>query len=91
MHHFPQELLGNREARGIAYYGVDVAVGAFGCRFFVGDVVRDFGWRKYLTAAKAAANLRLLQLSLVADAAIVSLAKHILLLILPHSLKCVVS
>lgn len=55
MHHFPQELLGDREARGIAYYGVDVAVGAFGCRFFVGDVVRDFGWREYLAAAKAAA------------------------------------
>ena len=91
MHHFPQELLSNREARGIAYYGVDVAVGAFGCRFFVGDVVRDFGWRKYLTAAKAAANLRLLQLLLVADAAIVSLAKHILLLVFSHSLKCVVS
>ena len=91
MHHFPQELLGDRESRGVANYGVDVAVGTFGCRFFVGDVVRDFGWRKYLTAAKAAANLRLLQLLLVADAAIVSLAKHILLLILSHSLKCVVS
>ena len=35
MHHFPQELLGDREARGIANYGVDVAVGTFGCRFFV--------------------------------------------------------
>lgn len=91
MHHFPQELLGNREARGIAYYSVDVAVGAFGCRFFVGDVIRYFGWRENLATAEAAANLRLLQLSLVADAAIVSLAKHILLLILPHSLKCVVS
>lgn len=55
MHHFPQELLGNREARGIAYYSVDVAVGAFGCRFFVGDVVRDFGRREYLAAAEAAA------------------------------------
>ena len=55
MHHFPQELLGDREAGGIAYYGVDVAVGAFGCRFFVGDVVCYFGWREYLAAAKAAA------------------------------------
>lgn len=91
MHHFPQELLGDREARGIAYYGVDVAIGAFGCRFFVGDVVRDFGWRENLATAKAAAKLRLLQLLLVADAAIVSLAKHILLFILSHSLKCVVS
>lgn len=55
MHHFPQELLGDREARGIANYGVDVAVGAFGCRFFVGDVVRDFGRRENLAAAEAAA------------------------------------
>lgn len=55
MHHFPQELLGNRESGGVANYGVDVAVGTFGCRFFVGDVVRDFGWREYLAAAKAAA------------------------------------
>lgn len=55
MHHFPQELLGNREARGIAYYGVDVAVGTFGCRFFVGYVVGDFGWRENLAAAEAAA------------------------------------
>lgn len=55
MHHFPQELLGNRESGGIANYGVDVAVGAFGCRFFVGDVVRDFGRREYLAAAEAAA------------------------------------
>lgn len=54
-HHFPQELLGDRESGGVAYYGVDVAVGAFGCRFFVGDVVRDFGRREYLAAAKAAA------------------------------------
>ena len=82
MHHFPQELLGDRESGGVAYYGVDVAVGAFGCRFFVGDVVRDFGWRKYLAAAKAAANLRLLQLLLVADAAIVSLAKYSVSLLL---------
>ena len=55
MHHFPQELLGDREARGIANYSVDVAVGTFGCRFFVGDVVRDFGWRENLAAAEAAA------------------------------------
>ena len=55
MHHFPQELLGDRESGGVAYYGVDVAVGAFGCRFFVGDVVRDFGWREYLATAEAAA------------------------------------
>lgn len=75
IHHFPQELLGNREAGGVAYYGVDVAVGAFGCRFFVGDVVRDFGRREDLAAAKTATKLRLLQLLLVAEAAIVSLAK----------------
>ena len=55
MHHSPQELLGNREARGIANYSVDVAVGTFGCRFFVGDVVRDFGWWENLATAKAAA------------------------------------
>lgn len=55
MHHFPQELLGDRESGGVANYSVDVAVGAFGCRFLVGDVVRDFGWRKYLAAAEAAA------------------------------------
>ena len=55
MHHFPQELLGDRESGGVANYSVDVAVGAFGCRFFVGDVVRDFGWRKYLAATEAAA------------------------------------
>ena len=29
LHHSPQELLGNREARGVAYNGIDVAVGAF--------------------------------------------------------------
>ena len=57
MHHFPQELLGDREARGVAYYGVDVAVGAFGCRFFVGYVVCYFGRREYLAAAEAAAKL----------------------------------
>lgn len=55
MHHFPQKLLGDRESGGVAYYGVDVAVGAFGCRFFVGDVVGDFGRREYLAAAEAAA------------------------------------
>lgn len=76
MHHFPQELLGDRESGGIAYYSVDVAVGAFGCRFFVGDVVRDFGRREDLAAAKATAKLRLLQLLLIADAAIVGLAKN---------------
>lgn len=91
LHHSPQKILGNRESGGIANYGVDVAVGAFGCRFFVGDVVRDFGWRENLAAAKATAKLRLLQLLLVADAAIVGLAKHILFLLLSHSLKCVVS
>lgn len=91
MHHFPQKLFGDRESGGVAYYGVDVAVGAFGCRFFVGDVVRDFGWRENLATAEAAANLRLLQLLLIADAAIVGLAKHILLLVFSHSLKCVVS
>ena len=87
MHHFPQELLGDREARGIANYSVDVAVGTFGCRFFVGDVVGDFGWREYLAAAKAAANLRLLQLSLVADAAIVSLAKRHFFLQAPLAIR----
>lgn len=80
IHHFPQKLLGNREAGGVAYYGVDVAVGAFGCRFFVGDVVRDFGRREDLAATEAAAKLRLLQLLLVAEAAIVSLAKGYLFL-----------
>ena len=75
MHHFPQELFGDRESGGVAYYGVDVAVRAFCCRFFVGDVVRDFGRREDLAAAEAAAKLRLLQLLLVAEAAIVSLAK----------------
>ena len=79
-HHFPQKLFGDREAGGVAYYGVDVAVGAFGCRFFVGDVVRDFGRREDLAAAEAAAKLRLLQLLLVAEAAIVSLAKDYLFL-----------
>lgn len=87
MHHFPQELLGDRESGGIAYYSVDVAVGAFGCRFFVGDVVRDFGWRENLATAKAAANLRLLQLLLVADAAIVSLAKRHFFLQAPIAIR----
>ena len=80
IHHFPQKLLGDRESGGVAYYGVDMAVGAFSCRFFVGDVVRDFGRREDLAAAKTATKLRLLQLLLVAEAAIVSLAKDYLFL-----------
>ena len=57
-----------------------MAVGAFGCRFFVGDVDRDFGRREDLAATEAVAKLRLLQLLLVAEAAIVSLAKDYLFL-----------
>ena len=87
LHHSPQKILGNRESGGVANYGVDVAVGTFGCRFFVGDVVRDFGRREYLAAAKAAANLRLLQLLLVADAAIVSLAKRHFFLQAPIAIR----
>ena len=43
--HFLQEILGDREAGGITYYGVGMAEGTFGSRGIIGQVVCDFGWR----------------------------------------------
>jgi len=80
--HFLQEILGDREAGGITYYGVGVAEGAFGCRRLVREVVRDFGWREDFAATEAAALFRLLYLFLVSDAAIVSLAEDSVFLLL---------
>lgn len=38
--HLPQEFLGDGEAGGIAYYGVNIAVRTFGGGRFIGDVIR---------------------------------------------------
>ena len=78
--HFLQEILGDREAGGITYYGVGMAEGAFGCRRLIREVIRDFGWREDFAAEEAAALFRLLYLFLVAEAAIVSLAEDSVLL-----------
>ena len=80
--HFLQEILGDREAGGITYYGVDMAEGAFGCRRLIREVICDFGWREDFAAAEAAALFRLLYLFLVSDAAIVSLAEDSVFLLL---------
>ena len=80
--HFLQEILGDREAGGITYYGVGVAEGAFGCRRLIREVIRDFGWREDFAAAEATALFRLLYLFLVSDAAIVSLAEDSVFLFL---------
>ena len=48
--HFLQEILGDREAGGITYYGVGMTEGTFGCRRFVWEVVCDFGWREDFAA-----------------------------------------
>ncbi len=53
--HFLQEILGDREAGGITYYGVDMAEGTFGCRRLIREVICDFGWREDFAAAEAAA------------------------------------
>ena len=50
-----QEILGDREAGGITYYGVDMAEGTFGCRRLIREVICDFGWREDFAAAEAAA------------------------------------
>ena len=74
--HFLQEILGDREAGGITYYGIDMAEGTFGCRRLIREVMCDFGWREDFAAAEATALFRLLNLFLVAEAAIVSLAEN---------------
>lgn len=73
--HFFQEILGDREAGGITYYGVGITEGTFSCRRLIREVIRDFGWREDFAAAEATALFRLLYLFLVAEAAIVSLAE----------------
>ena len=73
--HFLQEILGDREAGGITYYGVGMAEGTFGCRRLIREVICDFGWREDFAAEETAALFRLLYLFLVAVAAVVSLAE----------------
>ena len=80
--HFLQEILGDREAGGITYYGVGITEGTFSCRRLIREVIRDFGWREDFAAAEAAALFRLLYLFLVSDAAIVSLAEDSVFLFL---------
>ena len=63
--HFLQKILGDREARGITYYRVGMAEGAFGCRRLIREVIRDFGWREDFSAAEATALFRLLYLFIV--------------------------
>ena len=63
--HFLQKILGDREARGITYYRVGMAEGAFGCRRLIREVIRDFGWREDFAAAEATALFRLLYLFIV--------------------------
>ena len=79
--HFLQEILGDREAEGITYYGVGMAEGTFGSRGIIRQVVCDFGWREDFAAAEAAALFRLLYLFLVADAAFMSLAEDLVFLL----------
>ena len=80
--HFLQEILSDREAGGITYYGVGMTEGAFGCRRLIREVIRDLGWREDFATAEAAALFRLLYLFLVSDAAIVSLAEDSVFLLL---------
>ena len=63
--HFLQEILGDREAGGITYYGVGITEGTFGCRRLIRDVICDFGWREDFVAAEATALFRLLYLFIV--------------------------
>ena len=80
--HFLQEILGDREAGGITYYGVGITEGTFGCRRLIREVNRDFGWREDFAAEKTAALFRFFYLFLVAEAAIVSLAEDPVFLLL---------
>ena len=80
--HFLQEILGDREAGGITYYGVGITEGTFGCRRLIREVIRDFGWREDFAAEETAALFRLLNLFLVAETAIVSLAEDSVFLLL---------
>ena len=87
--HFLQEILGDREAGGITYYGVGITEGTFGCRRLIREVIRDFGWREDFAAEKTAALFRFFYLFLVAEAAIVSLAeggKFLLLVFTSYSI-----
>ena len=63
--HFLQEILGDREAGGITYYGVGITEGTFSCRRLIREVIRDFGWREDFSAAEATALFRLLYLFIV--------------------------
>ena len=40
-----REILGDREAGGITYYGVGITEGTFSCRRLIREVICDFGWR----------------------------------------------
>lgn len=80
--HFLQEILGDREAGGITYYGVGITEGTFGCRRLIREVIRDFGWREDFAAEETAALFRFFYLFLVAEAAIVSLAEDPVFLLL---------
>ena len=59
--HRLQKLRGDGDADGVAYHGVDVAVGAKGGRFLVGNIVGDFGRQEYPSTVEATALLRFLQ------------------------------
>ena len=59
--HRLQKLRGDGDADGVAYHGVDVAVGTKGGRFLVGDIVGDFGRQEYPSTVEATALLRFLQ------------------------------
>lgn len=59
--HRLQKLRGDGDADGVAYHGIDVAVGTKGGRFLVGDIVGDFGRQEYPSTVEATALLRFLQ------------------------------
>ena len=59
-----------------------MAEGTFGCRRLIREVICDFGWREDFAAEETAALFRLLNLFLVAEAAIVSLAEDPVFLLL---------
>ncbi|WP_154480964.1 hypothetical protein [Segatella copri] len=80
--HFLQEILRDREAGGITYYGVGITEGTFGCRRLIREVIRDFGWREDFAAEETAALFRFFYLFLVAETAIVSLAENPVFLLL---------
>ena len=79
--HFLQEILGDREAGGITYYGVGITEGTFSCRRLIREVIRDFGWREDFAAEETAALFRFFYLFLVADAAFMSLAEDLVFLL----------